>query len=780
MSKEQEISQKVLTKISKSLQTDIVFSTTIQKKRPKKKKNKPKTLVLTKYRIIIYGKTTGTIRQKITHNKHLYDLKKIHTFDDEHASLEFDDWSLEFFTPKVNEIAKILLTNFLKISIGFPQSHFVEFERDQKTAFDELSVEEYPAKGFIESYKAWCNYFKFEASNDLIDYISKEIIENEDEEKRTILNLSKFRGINLGIEDTVEIKPILHALNHNIYFTELIISNVNNKELIKELAVPLKTNITLTKVVLSSTNATEGFKLVGKSIETNKSLPLRYLDLSLNKIPDKDVEVGLSPGLEKMKSGLVQLDLSHCNLSGKSIAKIFQSLSKNKKHLGLRYLNLSGNNFSRQGSEGFNKWAKKTGKKNKTIMLDFCNASVDIKILCQAIAENLSKSNIQYLNLSGNEFSKLHYINVATMCHESRTLKELDLSKTGLKPEPIFKIFNEILGNSKIHNFILNLSGNNIGPKGATRLAEVFMNNGESTSLEELILDDCKLNVDGIVTLCGVDALLRSKSLKRLSLSRNVQKGKKGKNAIEPLSRLFGLQTLEYLRIRGDEKNHLGEEIIGCWEKLSENTSIRGIDVQGNYMGQAALKRLFEAITNEESCLETFRFDNNENNLNSLQEFSWVFKKPSKLSDVIFPKEDVENFLKSISKREKKELKNKIKELKQKINNGKEVNQQNLKKNAISITNDFIEITSKDIRFFHHTQLDQKLKYNLEANTNQNENKNKNENENEIEDEDEKQQSSSSQEEDSEETETLEESDFDIEVPNELPENLPTPDEDED
>ncbi|KAJ3436485.1 leucine-rich repeat [Anaeramoeba flamelloides] len=718
---EEKVTEKQLKKIKKALKSDVLIACWVWKSNNKKKKEK-RIIAVSEFRVVTFGKRKTGIKNKVLRNGHLFELKKLKSFDNKHLKLEFNEFVFDFFSDRADDFAKIILKNYLKTSVGFPQEEFLVFECEPQDRLTGFEIEESPGQGFIETYRAYCDYFKTNVNQPIIDYLKQNILIFKNDSRKNKLVLSKFKGISQKENNNLELKPFFFALKHNLHFKQVNICNVLNKEIFKQISETLTTNTKIEKLFLSNIGATEGFKAIGKSFVANSSLPLEYIDFSLNKIPESEITNGFAYGIENLGSGLVELDLSYSQLTPKSINRIFNALSINNKHLKLEYLNLSGSNFSKVGSIAFQKWAEKTGQNNNCKMLLFSGASLDLEIVCQSIAENFSNSSLKYIDLSKTEINKRNYISIATLIRETKTLKHLNISRTGAKPEAISTILTEILTNEKINGFCYNVSGNIIGIKGAPLIAESFAKSLESNSLEEFIIDDCKLTFKGFNILFEDTNknLLNIKSLKKLSISRNISKGKSALKAIQSVNKIIKSKHLEYFRMRGDEKNHIGKHFDTVFTTFNKNWTLKALDLRGNYMQQDALIKLLGILGSARKVIQKVYLDKNDNSLITIEMIKGLIAKNPSLYAFEFPLSDSLKIDKSTPKKERKSIQFKLKEIKKDINEQIVSNRSNLKSDfqLIKISPDYSEKMIQKILYQHNNQLNDKCTY-LQSQENQ-------------------------------------------------------------
>ena len=101
------------------------------------------------------------------------------------------------------------------------------------------------AGGFIDSYRAWCNFYGEKPSEELIQYISDSV-----ERTPNILDLTYCPGIEPDTNITFNLQPVFQALRFNSYFLGLSLCDVVAKGAMELLVPCLKSNRVLTRLSL--------------------------------------------------------------------------------------------------------------------------------------------------------------------------------------------------------------------------------------------------------------------------------------------------------------------------------------------------------------------------------------------------------------------------------------------------------------------------------------------------------------------------------------------------
>ncbi|KAJ5071102.1 leucine-rich repeat isoform f [Anaeramoeba ignava] len=635
-----------------------------------KKKKEDRLFVVSNFHFIVIPGTKNGIKKKILQTAHLYNIKKVESSGEKKLKITFDSFEVELESVEADNIYRLIESKYMKIVQGFPEEKKAKFICQPEGRIVPFQVPAMTSSdAFVNRYEAYCRYHLTNKNQEFIDYVEKELFLSEDLSKKYNFDLTNFKALDKIKADDNQINAIRDALRNDYHFTQFTIFNSDRPDFLKIFSETFTENTTIRKVTISGLETAEGFDELGNALQKNKNIAVEYMDLSVNKIPDKVMMSSLSKGIEEMSSKLTHLDLSFCQLGPKGISSLFNALAKSGGKGKLIYLNLSNNVFSKQGSQAFKKWIESTKENNPIEFLNLANTGLEMKVVTETITEFLSESKLKYLNLADNDvLAKKKDDCVVKMIQTSKTLRLLDLARTKIIGEMAGDIVDAVLGNEKLLQFTLNLTNNDLGIPGAKSITRVLMKNRDSAALQELILDDCKIRTDGLIALCGLDGFLSNKSIERLSLSRNIAKGKDVAKISEPLSQLSEMKNLRYFRMRGNDKFHLAKNIQDLLAKLQKNTNLLALDISGNRCGLDALKELTNMLSQDACNLQLVFFDNNCSTFSNLQEFVWSLKNNTKLFRFQWPKSDIEQMLSSMSKKEAKSTKKKIKELKEKAN----------------------------------------------------------------------------------------------------------------
>ncbi|KAJ3435158.1 leucine-rich repeat isoform f [Anaeramoeba flamelloides] len=446
----------------------------------------------------------------------------------------------------------------------------------------------------------------------------------------------------------IDIYPIISALKYNDYFREFKLTNVYRKDPITLLSYVLESNYSIEKVTLSGLESYEGFARFGQAVRANPNCQLTYLDLSGNKIT-KNESKKFANGL-KCLNELRTLNLSFCGLVDSSLSNIIEGVRGLNK---FESLNLSGNKFGSKSTNLLTHLLSIKRQKNKTnrkmtlqlLMLDFTG------IRFKPISAALYHSHIQYLSFIGNNFSQDDTYCLIEVLKEIQNLKHLDLSSCNLTKEILVAILDSILSNEKLCGFRLSASNNPLGAEAGKMLLQLFEMNRKTSTLRELILDNNELGAIGIKHLLrGVKYL---KSLKKLSISRNIFKGVAVEELQEPLINLLIGSSITHLRWKGNERYFLGKWFPKLLKGITHIQNFTILDLSKNHFEAEGLSIINDLLSKNILKVNCLFIDNNNFTLSTLENFMGAIHHNNYLTFGKMPECDIAQIIKSSDKRSK-------------------------------------------------------------------------------------------------------------------------------
>lgn len=257
----------------------------------------------------------------------------------------------------------------------------------------------------------------------------------------------------------------------------------------------------------------EGSLILVKTLK--KSMNIVHLDLSSNEITAEGSDEFLKELIGH--ESLASLDISssnglHQNKLGLHGAKIISQLLVFNPVLA--FLNISGAGL---GAEGFEIIMQSMGGNCKLISLNVSNNNLGSRIV-QRLTEKVAGSEIKEINIGrnkiGNEGCEFLSMLLSGFYEGNCGLLKLDLSENEITTPGLSKLFAALRINSQL-NFI-NLQKNNFSKGLSQNLCQFLSENG---ALDTINLSSCELKPDGLQGLS--EGLQKNLNLKSFLLSNN-------------------------------------------------------------------------------------------------------------------------------------------------------------------------------------------------------------------------------------------------------------------
>lgn len=245
--------------------------------------------------------------------------------------------------------------------------------------------------GFNFTYQAMCDYFNTPVREDLCWDISHLFTANNIK----IFNLEDFEQPITPLD----LAAVLGALRYNTWFTGLIARSMplDPKRSFQDIAKLLSMNTNITKLVLSEVGMVKDTgACIAEALKTNPETGINVIDLSKNSMDDRTV-AAFAATIGTMSHGLIELDVSHCNIPKIALSGVCQALRKNiYMYSSLSKLNLSHNILDAEGSSSLASWLAST---NKVEELNISHTNANLESIMPALVRGCFE--IKSLNMSG-------------------------------------------------------------------------------------------------------------------------------------------------------------------------------------------------------------------------------------------------------------------------------------------------------------------------------------------------------------------------------------------
>lgn len=632
------------------------------KKTNKKDVVQDRLFVLTKYRVYSIKRTKVGGKKKVQRQGHLYDLVDIRTDDIDRVVLKFTTFSIDISGSSTGiTIPKLLINSFHRISFTFSQAALPNLlilpsERSQPEIDP---VDPGPAHGFIEVYKAQCNYYGTPVNNDLIDYITDTVNKGI-----RVFCLDDFAGIDKNTDGAVNLVPVLAALRHNTFFDTFICHNKTRKEVPALLADVFVHNKTLYRVDLQGIESEEGWVQFGEDLKQNQSNALQYLNISENGVHDRGMNsIGLA--IRSFNRQFTELIASKVNLESKGASVFFRTLQGNFSSSGsIVKMDFSKNHIDKIGSESLHDWLILLNSSIPNPKKPLCHLNLEGTDLDTAkITTAIKQANIESLislNLSNNRMTSESVQNLNAIIAKSDQLSQIKLRHCQLMGENVASILNACSSAVAVHERMVDFSNNSLGKAGALALAPSIKS---CSNIHFLKLSQNNFRKKGITYIA--QAIEENNTLYAVDISSNFKSNSGADTIVDKLARAFNSHpTIRKLVLAGKDSRgyFLGKDLLPLAKSLNEDCKLEDLDVSGNNMGDDVCRELFEALKKNTS-IRVLNIDNNHLGMAGFQAMKRTFTTNRTLIDIPVPTSDITRILSLTSQKDKKTVNDKIGEI---------------------------------------------------------------------------------------------------------------------
>eukprot|EP01091_Cochliopodium_minus_P015171 TRINITY_DN5317_c0_g1_i1.p1 TRINITY_DN5317_c0_g1~~TRINITY_DN5317_c0_g1_i1.p1 ORF type:complete len:1070 (-),score=409.82 TRINITY_DN5317_c0_g1_i1:87-3296(-) len=608
-----------IDEVVNEIREEIIFSASVivESSTVKKIKISQHVAIVGRYRIILFH------NKKISQNIHFYDLNHV-IIGRESISLRFnEDEEIRIKSPSPMELAKGLKNSYNRITIGFPQEKLCEMRVEgMDNKIPELPLDEslLMAGGFIETYKAYCNYYNCYASPSLM----QQIFDCWDDES-LVLDLSETPGIENDSGVTLDLQPLSCALYYNNYFRALRVSDVSRKGFLTLFCSVFKHNTYLTEIEISNMTHSSGktLAILGQSLKSNTLNNLQSISLSGTRLQEVSM-IELASALRSFTHGLKKLDLSNCQLTSKLVTILMmEGLSANYQlSASIEELNLSGNKFGEQGSVSFALWLQAMQDETNLKELNLSNSGILAGIIIKTLV--IVHKQLENIDLSFNKIEVSDCGALISLAKITRTIKRYNIAGTSMSGEQIAYFMRAVLTNENLNESWINISSLNLNDNDALLIKAALSE--KNNNIKGLDVSQNRFKDTGLINLfqalfqSKLDTLIISGCLAPKSITSEVV----GKRIATSLSSLLkSCPTIKTLKMN---KSYDGRVILPLLENLAQNSSLLELDISENKLSDlgGTILAMFLRLNN---TLRSITIDNNSIGLSGYQALHTTFKR---------------------------------------------------------------------------------------------------------------------------------------------------------
>eukprot|EP01132_Coremiostelium_polycephalum_P007911 gene7911-9737_t len=572
---------------------------------------------------IIVVEDTIEIRQKQTNPK---------TGDQVGILIRTQKETIQTFIQTIREIHR-------KISHNFPESQQLKLNipADYLLKLPEKIVG--IADGFIEVYKAQCNYRNTPHSTELCRLVEKYVHDGI-----TDFDLSKCPGVEGKSELNFNIETILISLKYNTYFQSISLNSVSQKNIMSAVGDIISTNCYIKKLAISGITDEQTYATIGHGMIQNLYNSIQVLDLSHNNIIQSTMGI-FCEGLESLRHPLKYINLSHCSLHSRSIEIFFQALSVNTTmSTTIEYINLSHSKFEDIGSSTCSAWITKIKEKFYlgSCMLNLLMLGPQLKLL----------TDLKTLDLGNNRLERAEIDEILSILSTSRGLENFTLNNVNLSTENVLYMCNTISKNIKLKEISLFIPNNSIG-KVVNTLVTSFK---YLSTLHSLDVSNNGLGFKGLSRL--LDALEKNERIYSLKLDNNfVGPYNEGIEFINELKSFISKKpSLKKLSIVGGSQT-INDKLMGQFlEYLAfKNATLEQLNISSNLLGDQTVPFVADLLEHN-PAIKSLEFDRNSFTINAFQSILLSIQNNHSLVNLQFPSHDFERSLSMLPPHRKPQL----------------------------------------------------------------------------------------------------------------------------
>ncbi|XP_015677709.1 capping protein, Arp2/3 and myosin-I linker protein 3 [Protobothrops mucrosquamatus] len=604
----------------------------------KPKKNEDRVLVLTTWRVYLFG---IKMPAKPETSFNVLEIRALNTLNHNQILVETEkaNYNLKFPTPEsAGQVTRHVNSALAKI---FPSPASVCLIRHGNVETPETSRDVSPNSessnstihsicgGFSETYAALCDY-NGQSCREEVQWDVDTIYHSEDNREFNLLDFSHLESRDLAL--------IVAALAYNQWFTKLYCKDLRlGSEVAEQILHTVSKSHHLEELVLDNAGLKTDFAMkLANVLAENPNTALHILTLSHNPLEDKGLGA-LSQQLLCFPKGLSKLCLSKTGITAKGLAVLCQTFSANPAFTSsLRHLDLS-KNPGLLGTDEANSFYSFLAQPNALIHLDLSSTDCAVDALFSALLHGCCP-RLCYLNLSRNTFShrkgKEFPPSLKQFFCSAYSLNCVNLSGIRVPVEALRSLMQGLSANTHLSELHLDLSGCELRSPGAQVLQEQMPG---ISALSGLNISDNGFDTD-LITL--LPALSKNKSLKHLWLGKNFNV--KSRTLEEILQKIVQFIQEEDCSLQSFSvaDSRLKSRCSILINALGSNTCLTKVDLSGNSMEDLGAKMLSKALQIN-STLRSISWDRNGTTAQGFQDIARALENNYTLKFMALPMSDI-------------------------------------------------------------------------------------------------------------------------------------------
>lgn len=256
---------------------------------------------------------------------------------------------------------------------------------------------------------------------------------------------------------------------------------------------------------------------------------------------------------------------------------------------------------------------------------------------------NETNSFLSCLSVAGTKLNEKKAKDLILFLSYTNTLKEIDISRTSLKPSLVAQIVTSIIGNNEITTFSIHMNSLNLNKINLLKVIKAF----ESEPLSRLriwtslSLEDNGMNSDDLRQLLPV--LSQMVNLKELNIGMNFDQNSSNIETLLPNFLTF--QSLSRLSLRGTKFHSLGyNKLQNLFISIADRQNVPiSLDIRNNEIGDDGIRDIAELAKNDK-FFELQIDGSSPETSHELRNLLLNLSKSKALAIVNFPVKDAEKF----------------------------------------------------------------------------------------------------------------------------------------
>lgn len=579
------------------------------------------------------------------------------TFNDDVEAKQYDNTicsgQLTINHPKIKYLVRSILLCTSCIRYGYEPFNL---EIPQKWVDDLLIPSPNIQDGQLALYIAECNRLNITQNENVQNYMMS-CFQTED---RIFAQNTAF-GFTENVS-TRDIYAITLTLKYTKWFEgQICVNYPTRNESGNVLSTIFSPNTIIhTLVLINCKQSRHGFQQICNGIRDSKAC-LERLIVSKNDLGDSSIEY-LMECLKDLPKVPTIISLNQCNIGIKGAKILFNTQCLPLWSNTTRSLDVSNNPIGKSGTEVLSKWQLHVQILEQQI-LSYTDTDLD-RLFYNLSNNDIVHTTLNVLDVSGNRLQSKAVVNLCRILENTNSLTNVILSNCRLDIDCQLKIFDSILNNRNNISFVLDVSNNAFGLKGAKKIENYFLRRKQTNTLDtyydgviqSLNLSKNNFGNEGQTIICRT---FENSPLKTQILDQNFRTSILSTRGDECSQALVSLvqnsPNLQELSIAGDGGSYiLGKYLYPQQQILGNNTTkLIKQNISNNRLNDEGISQLANSL-NTNRYLRHINFDNSHFTLDGLILLEESLRNNTSITHIVTTNSDIHRQLSENSKSQTK------------------------------------------------------------------------------------------------------------------------------